>query len=97
MKLRVYSVMDKQVEAFAPPMYFRTKGEAARAFMDGLQNPQNVMGQHRADFTLCFLGWFDDNLGSFENNPVGPVRELDGATALSETYMIDPATDRTMS
>lgn len=81
MKLRMYSVFDKKVEAYMPPVYFRSEGEAKRSFVDALQNNQQFIA-HRSDYSFAFIGLFDDNLGSVEPN-VAPIHVMDGATATS--------------
>lgn len=67
MKLNVYAVFDKKVEAFMKPFEARTHGEAARVFVSHVASS---MG--RAEFTvpaedleLFFLAEFDDVIGEF--------------------------------
>lgn len=81
MKMRVYAVLDKQVEAFLPPLCFRSEGEAKRSFIDACAAEQSQLSRHKADYSFCFLGYYDDNLGSFDCG--APVVVLEGATALS--------------
>lgn len=82
MRLRVYSVLDKAVQAYLPPMCFRSEGEAKRSFIDALRNEGLSFAKHRADYAFCFMGYFDDNTGTFDC--AVPVVALDGATALSD-------------
>lgn len=71
MKLRVYAIRDKAVEAFHPPMLFRSAGEATRAFVDAV-NSTPQLGSHKEDFAFFFLGFFDDNAGLYEMSESGP-------------------------
>jgi len=44
---------------------------AARSFSDGCQDPDTVLSKHPTDFTLYFIGCFDDSSGAFE--PEQPI------------------------
>lgn len=61
--LLVCAIMDSKVSAFSPPMYFRTKGEAVRAFLDALKDTGTVLSKHPRDYQLFLLGTFDDSSG----------------------------------
>lgn len=88
MKLRMYAVFDKKVEAYLPPLCFRSEGEAKRSFMDALSAQESQFARHRADYSFAFVGMYDDNLGRLE--PVNaPLHILDGATALSAEAVIE--------
>lgn len=66
MKLYVCAVMDRKVNAFMNPMFFRTKGEATRSFMDAVAGDAPFK-KHAEDYIFCFLGMYDDSTGTFEN------------------------------
>lgn len=61
----VYSVMDKAVKAFLPPIFTRTRGEVMRSFAATVNEAGNQMHKYSSDYTLYFLGSFDDNSGIF--------------------------------
>ncbi|WNK14406.1 MAG: nonstructural protein [Microvirus sp.] len=87
MKMRVYAVLDKAVEAYLNPLFFRSKGEAHRSFVDAIAQEGSQFARHKSDYAFCFLGFYDDNLGRFEST--SPVVELDGATALGALSAVD--------
>ncbi|UDN67717.1 nonstructural protein [robinz microvirus RP_102] len=65
MKLRVYAVLDKAVQAYLTPLCFRSHGEAMRSFGDAVLNRDSVFFKHKEDYAFCFIGWYDDSLGQF--------------------------------
>lgn len=74
MKLQVYTVMDKAVNAFLQPFFCRAKGEAIRSFTDAVNDPKNNFSRHSSDYTLVHLGEFDDASGIFTcHDPVRVV------------------------
>lgn len=87
MKMRLYAVLDKQVEAFLPPLCFRSEGEAKRSFIDAVSAESSQLSRHKSDYAFCFLGYYDDNLGTFDGCP--PVVVLEGATALSSASPVE--------
>lgn len=62
MQLKMYSIYDQKVEAYLNPMFFRSNGEALRAFMDEVGRQDSAMNAHPEDYVLYFIGvWDDDN------------------------------------
>lgn len=80
MRLRMYAVLDKAVMAYLQPMIFRSVGEAHRSFKDAVASEGTQFAKHKTDYSFCFIGMYDDNLGQVESCP--PTVELEGATAL---------------
>lgn len=74
MKMYVCAVFDKKVNAYMNPQFFRTKGEAMRAWMDAVHAEAAPFKRHAEDYVFCFLGYYDDLSGNFEN--VGVVPEI---------------------
>lgn len=66
MKMLVFSVLDKAIQAFNTPFYARTAAEAIRSFGGLANDPKSNVAQHPADFVLYLLGEYDDNTGLFE-------------------------------
>lgn len=82
MRLRVYAVYDKAVQAFLSPMVFRSDGEAKRSFCDALAASESQISRHKQDYAFAFIGLYDDNLGTFICE-TSPTIVLEGATALA--------------
>lgn len=66
MRLHVFSVFDKAVQAYLQPFYARSAGEAIRSFAELANDVGTNVARHPADFVLYRLGEFDDNSGFFE-------------------------------
>lgn len=66
MILRIFTVYDEKANAYLPPFYFPTHGEAVRAFIDAAQQDGHKMNLHAMDYTLFHLGHFDDADASVE-------------------------------
>lgn len=74
MQLYIFSVYDKAVQAYATPMFFRSKGEAVRSFTDAVNQEKSQFATHAADYVLYYIGQFDDNAGMFDSGE--PVRVI---------------------
>lgn len=71
MIMEVFSVYDKKIGAYMVPQFFRTKGEAIRAWMDAVASESAPFKRHSEDYVFCRLGTYDDNSGSFINHSSG--------------------------
>lgn len=61
MKYKCFSVYDSKVGLYHPFMFFRTKGEAIRAFSDAVNNKDNLIGKYPEDFSFFETGdWCDE-------------------------------------
>lgn len=77
----VCSVYDGKAEYFMDPFTCRTRAEAARHFMTSVQNPANgMLHQHPEDYTLFFLGEFNEFNGSYSAADA-PVAIINGLVA----------------
>lgn len=81
MKLKAYSVRDGAVEAFLPPFFARTDGEAKRSFIQACRT--GSMKNMEVYYSLFHLGYFDDNQGTMDNGSQ-PVLLMTGLEAISE-------------
>lgn len=83
MRLLVCAVRDSMVEAFTTPMFFRSKGEAFRSFLDAFGSSDHVFTKHPDHYALWHLATFDDSSGSFQAlEDMKPALILDGAGAV---------------
>lgn len=72
MRMFVCAVFDKKVNAYMNPQFFRTKGEATRAFMDAVMSEAAPFRKHAEDYVFCYLGQYDDATGTFHNSEQVP-------------------------
>lgn len=81
MRLRLYCVLDKAVQAYNPPLCFRSEGEAMRSFLDAVLDTKTAFAKHKDDYAFCFLGYYDDGLGAFETT--APLVIAEAATIVA--------------
>lgn len=66
MKLEIYSVYDGKASFYLQPVYMQSRGHAVRSFMDNANDKTHFLGKTPEDFTLFYLGTFDDIDGKFD-------------------------------
>ena len=94
MRMQVYAVLDKPVEAFLPPFFARNDGEASRMFVHACGSGKSDLSDKVSDITLFHIGVFDDSSGMLE--PVdAPRRMLSGLEAVG-TADLSKATAETV-
>jgi len=62
---RVFTVYDSKAEAYLPPFYQPTVGQALRLFGDMCTDETHQFYRHPEDFTLFALGEYNDEKASF--------------------------------
>lgn len=62
----VFTVYDQAAGAYLQPFTFPTHGEAIRAFISAAMDPTHKFNRHGEDFSIFFLGTFDDNTAKFQ-------------------------------
>ncbi len=62
---RMFSVYDTKAAAFMQPFFMPTDGMAIRAITDCVLDPKHGFSQHAADYTLFYLGVFNDDKAVF--------------------------------
>lgn len=65
MKHRVFAVYDVAAGANLPPFMMPRDQQAIRAFTDCVNSPSHQFGAHPKDYTLFFIGTFDDSTGRY--------------------------------
>lgn len=83
MKLRAYSIYDKKVQAYHAPFFAATDGAATRNFQDLATDNNTTVGRHPADYSLYFVGEFDDAAAKLEG-PSGPLHVVDAIALLPQ-------------
>ncbi|ALS03676.1 VP5 [Gokushovirus WZ-2015a] len=73
MIMQACAVYDKKVNAYMLPQFFRTRGEAMRAFMDAVNSEQAPWKRHAEDYLFCLLGTYDDSSGVTVNKDVPEI------------------------
>lgn len=80
MILKVFAVYDSKVEAYMPPFFMSSRGQAMRSFGDTADDSSTQLFKHPEDFSLFELGEWVDNTGFFSLYdhpiPLGKALEL---------------------
>lgn len=63
---KMYAVYDSKAGAFCTPFFAGTPGLAARSFAAACADPSNDISRFSDDFTLFYLGEFEDTDGTFK-------------------------------
>lgn len=63
MELRMYSIRDAKAEAFNPPFYKNTHGEAERDFQNLTRDEKSMVSLYPEDFDLYYVGTYDNITG----------------------------------
>lgn len=71
MRLFCYSIFDLKASVFNTPFFFRSRGEAVRAFIDLANDNKSSISRHPEDYSLFEIGSWDDQSSTFES--VAPV------------------------
>lgn len=95
MKLYIFSVFDRKVEAFMTPFFARSRGEAMRSFMDACSDGKHNFVKYPNDFELCQLGWFDDDNGNI-GAELKPLMVASDAVKSSEADVAGPTEQLTL-
>lgn len=66
MKLQVLSIYDSKSKIFSQPFYASNTAVGKRMFTDLVNDKTSNVARHPEDFSLHWLGEFDDELGKFE-------------------------------
>ena len=72
--VKVFTVYDSKAEAYLPPFYARSTGDAIRRFSDTANDVSHDFNKHAADFTLFEIGEFDELQGVFNLLPANISR-----------------------
>lgn len=61
--LEMYAVYDSAAGYYGQPFFCRSKSEAVRLFSDAVGDDKSPYHKHPGDFSLFFVGLWDDNTG----------------------------------
>lgn len=63
MKINMYAIKDRQLDAFMLPFPAQTNGAAIRSFGNHTKEEGHPVAQHPDDYSLYHLGDYDDQVG----------------------------------
>lgn len=65
MDYKIYTVYDSKAEAYLPPFFMQSKGQAIRSFITVANDKTHDIGKYPEDYTLFELGEFFDESAGF--------------------------------
>ena len=68
MNIKIYAVHDSKAEAYLQPYFAATAGIAVRSFVDCVSDSNHPFGKNPEDYTLFYLGEFDDVTGKLDTS-----------------------------
>jgi hypothetical protein len=66
MKRYVFAVRDSAAEVFGAPFIEVSRGAAMRSFSDAVNGGAEALAKHPEDFTLFYLGSYEDSEATFD-------------------------------
>lgn len=63
MILHMYAIFDAATKAYTRPFFMLNEAVAARTFGNMVNDPASEISRNPGDYTLYYLGTFDDNTG----------------------------------
>ncbi len=88
MRMLVFSVFDAAAEAFLPPVFFDTKGQMIRSFVDACNLEGHMFARHADDYTLFHIGFYTPDTGLLE--ALSPPNSMGNALQFVEKVGPDP-------
>lgn len=72
MRLLAFAIKDDKLNGFARPFFCPAKGIAVRMFGDLCKDGNTEVGKHPEDYRLFYIGYFDDETASMDNDGKTP-------------------------
>lgn len=63
---KIYTIRDSKGEYFSQPFHQLSPGQAERTFKDMILEPKNPVNSHPEDFSLYYLGEYDELTGKMK-------------------------------
>jgi len=73
MVTRLYALHDSKAKAYQQPFYQMNDGLALRMVQDAMTDGKQMFCRHPEDYSLWFLGEFDDETGLLQSPDTGPA------------------------
>lgn len=86
MQIKMFTVYDSKAEAYLPPFYMQSTGQAVRSFEDTVNDTAHSMHKHASDYTLFEIGHYDDSTAQVDmlKTPISLGTALEHQTQQSQ-------------
>jgi len=65
---KMFSIYDSKAQAYITPFFMPEQAMAVRVFADAVNNPEHEFGKHPEDYTLFYLGGFENLTTEYISN-----------------------------
>lgn len=72
----IFTVRDSKAEAYLPPFYAAKQGLAVRMVANAVNDPDHTFFRNPEDYTLFYLGTFDEETGYIKSIPPEAICNL---------------------
>ncbi len=84
MKQKIFTVLDSKAMAYLPPFFLPNEAVAKRIFGDMVTDITHQFGKHPEDFSMYYLGEFDDQSSIISEAKNAPVLVSTGLMTKAE-------------
>lgn len=84
--MNIYAIKDEALNRFMQPFFTHTNAAAIRAFGDHVNENGSPSNQHPGDYTLFYLGHFDEETGTITGDT---ERLVSGADVLDAGKVVN--------
>jgi len=67
--MKIFTVRDNVVQAYLQPFFSVNEGSAIRSLQEVVNDPNHTFAKYPADYSLYFVGSFDDATGVITPEP----------------------------
>lgn len=93
MLLRGYTIYDNKALQYHSPWFAASDGAAIRAFQDLVNDHNTTLSRHPGDYSLWWMGTYDDNKGHFHSQvPLVHVIDATALVHIAPSPLFDPMT-----
>lgn len=91
MLLRGYTIYDCKALQYHSPWWAASDGAAVRSFQDLVNDVNTTIGRHPGDYSLWFIGTYDDNKGIVHSQvPLTHIIDAAALVAVQPALPFDP-------
>lgn len=72
--MKIFAVRDNAIGAYLQPFFSPTSNAALRSLKEAVNDPKHEFHKHAGDYSMWYLGEFDDSDGGILREVNGPTR-----------------------
>lgn len=88
--MAVFSIFDSKAGVYSQPVFAVSAGAAVRSFEDAVNDPSTVYAKHPGDYTLFYIGRYDDATGFLSHGNDGHQNLGNGLQFRQQELRLEP-------